>query len=57
MVKEKMQLKGKGLGIATDHSFEDELSSMLHEQLARLMFAETIIDMITMKKVYFEPPS
>jgi len=44
-VKEKKQLKGKGLGVATAHSFEDEPSSMVHEQLARLKFAETIIDM------------
>lgn len=44
MVRKK-QLRGKGLGIATAHDFEDEPSSMVHEQLARLKFAETIIDM------------
>jgi cyclopropane fatty-acyl-phospholipid synthase-like methyltransferase len=53
MVKEKKQFKGKGLGIATAHSFEDEPSSMIHEQLARLKFAETIIDMKNKKILDF----
>ena len=38
-------LKGKGLAIATAYQFEDEPSSMVHEQLARLKFAESHISM------------
>lgn len=38
-------LVGKGLGIATAYRFEDEPSSMVHEQLARLKFAESHIKM------------
>lgn len=38
-------LKNKGLGIATAHAFDDETSSMIHEQLARLKFAELNIPM------------
>ena len=33
-------LKGKGLGVTTARRFEDEPSSMIQEQLARLKFAE-----------------
>ncbi len=44
MAKHK-ELGGKGLGIATAHRFEDEPSSMVHEQLARLIFAESHIPM------------
>jgi SAM-dependent methyltransferase len=39
------ELKNKGLGIAKAHTFEDESSSMIHEQLARLKFAESQIAM------------
>lgn len=38
-------LKGKGLGVTTARSFEDEPSSMIQEQLARLKFAESHIAM------------
>jgi SAM-dependent methyltransferase len=36
-------LNGKGLGVTTARSFEDEASSMIQEQLARLKFAESHI--------------
>lgn len=39
------QLEGKGVGIGKAHSFEEEASSMIHEQLARLKFVESKIDM------------
>lgn len=39
------RLEGKGVGIGKAHSFEDESSSMIHEQLARLKFAEAKIPM------------
>lgn len=39
------QLEGKGVGIGKAHSFEEEKSSMIHEQLARLKFVESKIDM------------
>jgi len=44
MVKVK-KLKGKGSRIAKAYAFEDESSGMIHEQLARLKFAESLIDM------------
>lgn len=38
------RLEGKGVGIGKAHSFEEENSSMVHEQLARLKFVESKID-------------
>ena len=47
------ELHGKGLGIATAQSFEDEPSSMVHEQLARLKFAQLHISMKGMRVLDF----
>ncbi|MFC1712119.1 class I SAM-dependent methyltransferase [Candidatus Poribacteria bacterium] len=44
-MKKKGRFRGKGLGVGTTYSFEDEPSSMVHEQLARLSFIESHIDM------------
>lgn len=44
-MKKTEELKGKGFGIATAYTFEDESSCIIHEQLARLKFAESHINM------------
>lgn len=43
-MRRNKELRGKGLGIATAYDFENEPSSMIHEQLARLKFAESKIN-------------
>lgn len=44
-MKIRKKLKGKGLGVGTGKRFENEQSSMIHEQLARLVFAERKVEM------------
>jgi cyclopropane fatty-acyl-phospholipid synthase-like methyltransferase len=39
----KRSLRGKGMGVTTAATFDEESSSMIHEQLARLVFAESKI--------------